>query len=107
MSIATYARIHMPLDAIAEFCQRWGVREFALFGSVLRPDFSDASDVDVLVQFDDGSRHTLFDLARMANELEAILQRPVDLLDRQAVEASPNFIRRESILGSTEVFYAA
>jgi predicted nucleotidyltransferase len=107
MSSPSHANIHLPLDAIAAFCQHWGVRELALFGSVLRPDFSDVSDVDVLVQFDDTMQHTLFDLARMGEELEALLQRPVDLLDRQAVEASPNYIRRDSILRSAEVVYAS
>jgi predicted nucleotidyltransferase len=36
-------------DAIAAFCRRWGVAAFALFGSVLRPDFRDDSDIDVLL----------------------------------------------------------
>ena len=97
----------VSLDAIAAFCQRWSVREFALFGSVLRPDFADTSDIDVLVQFCDGTRYTMFDLARMVEELEALFQRPIDLLDRRAVETSPNSIRRDSILRSAEVIYAA
>lgn len=97
----------VPLDGIAAFCQRWNVHEFALFGSVLRPDFADTSDVDVLVQFRDEARYTMFDLARMADELEALFGRPVDLLDRRAVEASPNYLRRDSILRSAEVIYAA
>ncbi len=107
MSSPIRAPLHIPFDAIAAFCQRWAVRELALFGSVLRPDFSDASDIDVLVQFDNTVPRTLFDMARMGDELEALLQRPVDLLDRQAVEASPNYIRRDSILRSATVVYAA
>ena len=96
----------IPLDAIAAFCRRWDIREFALFGSVLRADFNDESDIDVLVQFREGVRYTLFDLARMGDELEAIFNREVDLLDRRAVEQSPNYIRRDSILQSAEVIYA-
>lgn len=38
-------------DRIGDFCQRWSITEFALFGSVLRADFGPASDVDVLVTF--------------------------------------------------------
>jgi predicted nucleotidyltransferase len=107
MSFAASVHLNVPLEVIATFCQRWHVREFALFGSVIRPDFRDTSDIDVLVQFSDGVQYTLFDFARMADELETIFQRRVDLLDRQAVETSPNYIRRDSILHSAEVVYAA
>ena len=106
MSTMIQRRSDLPLDAIGAFCRRWNIREFALFGSALRDDFTDASDMDVLVQFCEGMRYTLFDLARMGEELEDIFQRNVDLLDRSAVEASPNHIRRDSILQSVEVIYA-
>ncbi len=94
------------LDNIRAFCRRWNIVEFALFGSVLRDDFHPDSDVDVLVAFREGVRYSLFDLARMADELETLFGRRVDLLDRQAVAQSPNYIRRAAILGSAEVVYA-
>lgn len=106
MSTIAQQRRDLPLDAIGAFCRRWNICEFALFGSALRDDFNDASDMDVLVQFRKGMRYTLFDLARMGEELEDIFQRNVDLLDRRAVETSPNHIRRDSILQSAEVIYA-
>lgn len=93
-------------DDIVAFCQRWGVAAFALFGSVLRSDFRDDSDIDVLLTFREGIRYTLFDLVRMSDELEALFGRPVDVLDRQAVEQSQNYLRRDSILSSAEVIYA-
>ncbi len=99
--------VDIPAPEVAAFCQRWGVVEFALFGSVLGDDFGPESDIDVLVQFDENVRYTLFDLATMANELEAIFGRKVDFLDRQAVEASPNYIRRKHILNTAQVIYAA
>ncbi|MGE0825703.1 MAG: nucleotidyltransferase family protein [Candidatus Binatia bacterium] len=46
-----HARIPLNRDQIAEFCQRWKIMEFALFGSVLRNDFGPNSDVAVLVTF--------------------------------------------------------
>jgi uncharacterized protein len=97
----------LPMDAIRAYCQKWNIREFAVFGSVLREDFSDASDIDVLVTFAEGVRYTLFDLARMGDELEAILGRGVDLIDRRALETSPNYIRRREILRTARVIYAA
>ena len=44
-------RSALPLDRIDEFCRRWKVREFALFGSALREDFRADSDIDVLLTF--------------------------------------------------------
>ena len=101
------ANLVLPMDALRTFCQRWGIRELALFGSVLRDDFDAASDVDVLVQFDDEVRRSLFDLVTMTDELEALFGRKVDLLTRKGVEESPNYIRRKAILDSAQVIYAA
>jgi len=47
-------RPSLPREQIAESCQRNHIRKLALFGSVLRDDFSSVSDVDVLVEFDPG-----------------------------------------------------
>ena len=48
------ARVELPMERIAAFCQKYGVAEFSLFGSVLRDDFGPDSDVDVLVEFEPG-----------------------------------------------------
>ncbi|MCY4426043.1 MAG: nucleotidyltransferase domain-containing protein [Halieaceae bacterium] len=101
------AQIAIPADVIAEFCERWRVQELSLFGSVLREDFGSHSDVDVLVRFDPGARHTLLGLAQMENELSEKLARKVDLVEWEDVERSPNYIRRESVLQSAETIYAA
>ena len=57
--------VDIPKDKIEEFCQRWKITEFALFGSVLRDDFRPDSDIDVLVTFEPGAGHTLYDLVHM------------------------------------------
>lgn len=98
-------QLNLPMDAIRDFCQRWGVAEFALFGSILRPDFNADSDVDVMVEFAEGARRSLFDFARMGDELEAIFGREVDLMTRKGVEESQNYIRRGEILGTAQVIY--
>jgi predicted nucleotidyltransferase len=61
--------------AIADFATRHGIRRLALFGSVLRDDFSSASDVDILVEFRPGRTPGLIQLAQMELELEAVLRR--------------------------------
>ena len=100
-------RIDLPREQIAEFCQRWGITEFAFFGSVLRDDFGPESDIDVLVQFGAGAGLTLFDIVRMEDELRELFGREVDLADREAVEQSRNHIRRNAILAAAKTVYAA
>lgn len=98
--------ISLPLDAIREFCQRWHVREFALFGSILRDDFNKDSDIDVLLTYQPGTRLTLTALLAMGDELEALFGRPVDLIDRETVANSRNTLRRQIIFDSAQVIYA-
>ena len=100
-------KIKIPQQQIADFCLRYRVRQMSLFGSVLREDFGADSDIDVLVSFAPDARWSLFDLVKMENELQAILGREVDLVERSAVEHSENYIRRKSILQNQEVIYAA
>ena len=89
------------------YCQRWKITELSLFGSVLRDDFRSDSDVDVLVTFDPAARWTLFDLVHAQDELEAIVGRKVDLVERRSVERSENYIRRRHILGTAQPIYVA
>ena len=100
-------RVGLDKQKIAEFCRKWGVTEFALFGSVLREDFCAGSDVDVLVQFAPDSHVSLFDLVDMEDELTAVIGRKVDLVCKEGIERSPNPIRKKAILGSAEVLYPA
>ncbi len=100
-------KVSIPRKRLAEFCQRWMISELALFGSALRNDFHAKSDVDLLVSFAPNARIGLFDIVRMENELKEIFGRKVDLIERRAIEKSPNYIRRKNILENTKVIYAA
>ena len=73
------ARILVPEAEIAEFCRRNGIGKLSLFGSVLTDRFSDASDVDMLVEFEPDHRVGFLSLAAMERELSDILGRKVDL----------------------------
>ncbi len=101
------AKISIDRDKIAEFCRRWKITEFALFGSVLREDFRPDSDVDVLVTFTDDAKWSLFDHVTMEEELSAIFGRKIDLVSRRAIERSANWIRRQAILEGAESYYAS
>ena len=61
----------------------------------------------MLVSFEAGTRHSLFDLVTMQDELQIILGRDVDLVEREAIEQSENYIRRRHILQSEEPIYVA
>ena len=93
----------LPQDELRAFCDRWGLRELSLFGSALRPDFGPDSDLDFLFTLRPDARIGLLDLARMEQELTAIVGRRVDLVSRRSVERSENWIRRRSILESALV----
>ena len=97
-------KIRIPRKKIAEFCRRWGVVEFSLFGSVLRDDFRPDSDVDVLVTFAPDAQISLFDLVQMKIDLEKIFHRPVDVIEKDALE---NPFRKREILRTARVVYAA
>jgi hypothetical protein len=101
------ARLHVTENQIAAFCEKWKITQFELFGSVLRDDFDAESDVDVLVVFAPDAKISLFGLVTAEEELKALFGRPVDLVERRAIEESPNWIRRRSILNSTRLIYAA
>lgn len=100
-------KIKIPAEELRKFCEQWKVSELALFGSVLREDFSERSDIDILVSFSHDARTKLFDMVRMKADLEQLLGRPVDLHTRKAVESSRNPIRRKAILDSATVVYGA
>jgi predicted nucleotidyltransferase len=101
-------KLSLPYEQIAEFCRKWNVSEFALFGSVLRDDFRADSDVDVLVSFPSyDATPSLFEHVEMQDELVEIFGRRVDLLTRGGVEDSRNPVRKQAILETARVVYAA
>ncbi len=96
------ATIEVDKQRVAAFCRRNWIRRLALFGSVLRGDFSPDSDVDVLVEFEDGHAPGLAFFA-MEKELSDILGRKVDL-------NTPQFLSRyfrDAVLAEAEDQYAA
>ena len=96
--------LEVPRENIEAFAHRWRVSHLALFGSVLREDFNDASDIDVLVSFEPDSDVDLFDMVQMKNELERLFGRRVDLVEREALS---NPYRKREILQTQQVIYAA
>lgn len=96
-------KANIPRKKISEFCRRWNVAEFCLFGSILREDFRPDSDVDVLVSFAPDAQVSLFDLVRMQIELKTIFNREVDLVEKATLQ---NPYRRREILQTAQRVFA-
>ncbi len=97
------AKISIPKNRIVEFCKRNQIRRLSLFGSILREDFGPDSDVDVLVEFEPGTRIGLIRLSGLEIELSNIIGRKVDL-------NTPGFLSkyyRDQILTEADVQYDA
>jgi hypothetical protein len=86
-------KVEVSEEAIASFCDRWKIVEFALFGSILRDDFRPDSDVDVLVSFAPDAKWSLWDVIKMKEELEILFGREVDLVER-SVYAIPSGVMK-------------
>nr|WP_290221730.1 nucleotidyltransferase family protein [Trichocoleus desertorum] len=102
-----FKNIELPAEQIQEFCDRWHITEFALFGSILRDDFRPESDVDVLVTFAPNAKRGLSETLQMKDELQSIFDRKVDFIVKAAIERSENWLRRKNILESAQIIYAA
>lgn len=90
---------------IEALCRSLGVRRLDVFGSAVVGDFTEASDVDVLVEFDDASQSGRFDTYFALKEgLERLLGRPVDIV--VAAGLHNPYVRAE-IMRSRENLYAA
>lgn len=97
------SNIQLPREKIADFCKRNRIRKLSLFGSALRGELRENSDIDLLIEFQPGPVPSLIDLARMERELSTLLDgRKVDL--RTPQELSRYF--RQEVLSSASVQYA-
>lgn len=90
--------------ALSEFCERYGVREVSLFGSVLRDDFDEHSNVDVMLEFKPGAGFTFDNTPDIIDDLTEMFGRRVDVIEGRCIR---NPYRREAIMNSRRVIYAA
>lgn len=93
-------QIQIPPEEIADFCVRHHIRRMSLFGSVVRDDFRPESDIDVLVEFEDGRTPGL-EFFAMEDQLSRILGKRVDLNTPGGLH---RFIRK-SVLEDAQVIY--
>ncbi|MBD2161883.1 nucleotidyltransferase domain-containing protein [Limnothrix sp. FACHB-708] len=105
-----YDRLTITPEQLKDFCIRWQIAELAVFGSILRDDFcdrgDDVSDIDLLYSLNQSSSHSLFDIMQMREELEKLCHRRIDLISKQGIKNSRNWLRRQEILNSEMILYA-
>lgn len=98
------AKIDVPVEILEQFCKKNHIRKLSLFGSVLRNDFRQESDIDVLVEFEKNGIPGLLGISKLERELSQIFGgRKVDL--RTPEDLSKYF--RQQVLSTAEVQYAA
>ena len=98
-------KTRLPIDegTLASFCRKHRIRTLSLFGSVLEGTERPDSDIDLLVEFDEGQKPGLLALSSMEQELADLLSaRRVDL--RTAEDLSRYF--RDDVLRAAELQYA-
>ena len=99
--MAVHPNLHVDWRRLDDLCRRHGVAKLSLFGSALRDDFVADSDVDVLVEFDAGTRVSYFTLGGLQQDLSDLFGRPVDV--KTPTTLSKYVARR--VLDSAEPLY--
>lgn len=88
---------------LADVCQRYGVKELSLFGSAVRGDMGPDSDIDVMVEFDPAASIGIVKFEFLAEDLEALAGRKVDLVTKRGLKP---WVRSE-VLREARVIHAA
>ena len=96
--------IFFNYDDIAELCKKHGVNELSIFGSSIREDFNQNSDVDFLVSFNNTLEISLFDIMNLEKKFSELLKRDVEIVEKESLK---NPIRKNKILSTREIIYAA
>ncbi len=93
--------IEVPQERLAELCRQHRIRRLALFGSVLRDDFSPDSDIDVLIEFD-RCEPVGFRIFRVEEALSRLFGgRKIDIVNPRYL----NHRLKDEILNSAQVQY--
>jgi predicted nucleotidyltransferase len=103
----TIKNLNIPEERLREICKRYLIRELAVFGSALREDFNEKSDIDLLVEFKPDSGISLFDVVDLKEEFERLFGRDIDLVSKNAMQKSRNYLKKKAILDNYKVIYVA
>jgi len=96
--------IFLESKDIIPLCEKFDINELSVFGSSIRDDFTQNSDVDILVSFGNNSDITLFDIMDLETEFSRLLNKDVVIVEKKSLK---NPIRKNRILSTREIIYAA
>ena len=91
-----------PAD-IERLCIKYKIKELSIFGSAIRDDFNENSDVDLLVSFINNMEVGLFEVFDVEEELSRLLKRKIDIIPKEGLTLP---VRKERILSTREIIYA-
>ncbi len=94
--------IEIDENIINEIAKKYNIKELLIFGSVLRNDFTNNSDIDLLIEFNKNTNYSYFDLLEIKEKLSYIFERPVDLIEKESLK---NPFRRKEIINSARKVY--
>ena len=83
---------------IISFCEKYHIDSFEFFGSSVRGTLRPDSDIDIMVTFSPGFHRTADEHFQMLDEIRELFGRKVDLVDRDEIARSQNYIRRIGML---------
>ena len=96
--------VSLDYNEVINICKKYFIKELSLFGSSIRDDFTQNSDIDILVSFEQNLTITLFDIIELEDELSKIFNKEVAILEKESLK---NPIRKNKILSTREIIYAA
>ncbi|MCL2194162.1 MAG: nucleotidyltransferase domain-containing protein [Treponema sp.] len=96
--------VFLSYNDITRLCKKYSVVELSIFGSSIRDDFVQDSDVDFLVSFGTNVEISLLDIIELEREFTLLLNRGVDIVEKESLK---NPIRKDKILATREIIYAA
>ena len=95
--------VNLTYDDVVRICNKYQLKEISIFGSAIRDDFTDNSDVDFLISYVNIWDNSPFDLIYIKDELSELLKREIHIVEKEGLE---NPLRRKIILSAAEVVYA-
>lgn len=101
--VQQFGNVQVETTKLEELCRRYGVKELALFGSAARREMGPDSDIDVMVEFEPGVRIGLVKFESLAEDLEALTGRKVDLVTKRGLKP---WVRPQA-LKDARIVYAA
>jgi len=102
----TIQKIQISEDQLSSICNKYLIKELSIFGSALRKDFDEDSDIDLLIEFKPEAAVSLFDLIDVKEDFEKLFGREIDIVSKNAIKRSNNYIRKKAILENYNTIYA-